>query len=357
MSRARDLGSLINSSAAGKNFIINGGMDIWQRGTTHTFAGTSYQYMPDRWRFVRGNFTTGATISRQITGDINNLPNLQYCARVQRDSGNTSTQYMEFATTLETANSIPLAGKTVTFSFYARKGANYSEVNSNISVIAIYGTGTDQSQENFTSRTGFIGTNVTLTTTWQRFSFTGNINAAAKGIGFLTAYTPTGTAGAADYFEITGIQLEAGSVATPFCLAGGDVAGELAKCQRYYETNYPAGLAPGFNMPNSGTDFASISLSAKMGVTGTTGSNRSRSEARVFAVQKRSTPSVQYWDWVGNLSRYSGGNFDGSRSNDNLTVDAYGGPGVSDKAIAFQTVSASSSIVFASVMWAASAEL
>lgn len=224
------------------NPVINGGFDIWQRGTSIA-ATAAYFYNADRWLFVRGGFATGATISRQTTSDTTNLPNIQYAARVQRNSGNTSTAYLELSQTIETANSLPFVGKTVTLSFYARRGANYSEANNALVASFVYGTGTDQSVQNFTSLTSIASSVVGLTTTWQRFVINATIATAATELAMLFAYTPTGTASTNDYFEITGVQLDLGtytaSSAPAFRRSGGTLAGELAACQRYYWRTTP----------------------------------------------------------------------------------------------------------------------
>jgi hypothetical protein len=129
-----------------------------------------------------------------------------------------------------------MAGKAVTFSFYARKGANFSGASSQISISLRTGTGTDQN----VLLTGYVAQAIpitltpTLTTTWQRFSGTATIAAATTEMGIYTDFTPVGTAGAADYYEITGVQVELGSTPTTFSRAGGTIQGELAACQRYY---------------------------------------------------------------------------------------------------------------------------
>ena len=223
------------SMAAGKNFIINGGLDIWQRGTSIALTSAN-TYCVDR--FIASANTSGAaTVSRQVTGDTTNLPFVQYCARFQRNSGNTATGIHYFNQPIETINSIPLAGKTVTVSFYARAGANFSSSGNVLTATLISGTGTDQSY--LTAWTGaatVATTNATLTTTWQRFQFTGTVATTATELTLPFQYTPTGTAGANDYYEVTGVQLEVGSVATTFKRsngAGGTIQGELAACQRY----------------------------------------------------------------------------------------------------------------------------
>ena len=227
------------SMAGGKNALINGGMDIWQRGTTTTGATSSSNgFAADRWQIYRGGFAAGSTITRQATGDTTNLPFIQYAARIQRDSGNTSTASLEFSQNLETSMSIPYSGKTITMSFYARKGANFSAASDLLFAGLRNGTGTDQQG---TTGAGYTGNNtviyqsVTLTTTWQRFSVTATIPSNSTEFYTNFGYTPVGTAGAADYYEITGVQVEVGSVATQFTRAGGTIQGELAACQRYYQ--------------------------------------------------------------------------------------------------------------------------
>lgn len=229
----------INPSAqvAGKNAVLNSAFDIWQRGTSISIAGnTGYAsaYCADRWNLP--TFTNGAsTVSRQSVGDSTNLPNIQYCARIQRNSGQTATGGLQFNQSLENQNSIRFAGQTVTFSFYARKGANYSAASDTLGVYVSSGTGTDQSVIlGFTGNSVIINTTCTLTSTWQRFTFTGTVPSTATQLGFYLQHNPVGTAGANDYFEVTGVQLEVGSVATPFSRNSTTIAGELAVCQRYF---------------------------------------------------------------------------------------------------------------------------
>jgi hypothetical protein len=217
------------SRAAGKNGVINGAFDIWQRGTTS--ATTAFAYTADRWL---KNSATHYGASRQVTGDTTNLPTVQYCARVQRTASSAVTTLIEFTTPFETTNSIPYAGQTITYSFYARRGANYSSASNILSSSVYTGTGTDQTVFGYTGLTQAVTGNATLTTTWQRFSYTGTLSAATNELSVYFAYTPTGTAGAADFFEVTGVQVELGSVATTFSRTGGTIQGELANCQRYY---------------------------------------------------------------------------------------------------------------------------
>jgi hypothetical protein len=241
MTRARDLsndeansGGATPPFVAGKNIFINGALQIWQRGTSfNATTGTTTAYSADRWTWWGGNSST--LVTRQATGDTTNLPNIQYCARIARPSGNTGTLATYFGQAVETINSIPLAGKTVTVSYYARAGANMSN-SAILQPVLVSGTGTDQNYIH-SAWTGFgivaSGT-TTLTNTWARYSFTGTVPANCTELTFQSYWIPTGTAGANDYYEITGIQLEVGSVATPFTTASGSIGGELALCQRYY---------------------------------------------------------------------------------------------------------------------------
>ena len=257
-------GVSVNENIAGKNLVINGGMDIWQRGTS--FANLYNTYTADRWQNYSG--VTGITLSQVASG----LTGFSYALRSQRNSGGTSTGTMYVGQSLESVNSIPFAGKTATFSFYARCGSNFSPTGSQITATLQYGTGTDNNiYSGFTGGTAIVTAATTLTTSWQRFTYTSTFASTSTQIGFYFSSVPTGTAGANDYFDITGVQLEIAPQATPFSRAGGSIGGELALCQRYY-------------WQNGGSSYCSFGLGY--------GANTTISNTHiVFPVSMRAAPS------------------------------------------------------------------
>jgi len=292
--------------------ILNGGFQIWQRGTASTAIGSG-TFLADRWQAARAGFAAGSSQSRQVTGDTTNLPNIQYCLRVQRDSGNTGTSVILVGQNIETVNSIPFAGKTVTLSFYARKGADYSAASNVLQTDFASGTGTDQNIITSGTLTGINSTltNHTLTGTWQRFTVTKNVDATATQLVVVFRDTPVGTAGTNDYFEVTGVQVELGSVATPFHTYAATIQGELAACQRYYYRN-TAGASLAIMSPPMGADSTS---SVDIGVN--------------LPVSMRTvlTSALEYSAIVINdgVTTYSGGTFSlvGGRSGSNFACVRY----------------------------------
>jgi hypothetical protein len=220
------LGQSVTTSS-GKNAIINGGFDVWQRGTSFTATGV---YTADRW-YTGTN--SGQTLTRQTTSDTTNLPTIQYCMRAQRNNATSNTNLVGISQSIETSNSIRFAGQAVTLSFYARKGANLSGT---VTATLYSGTGTDQRRDfgaGFTGEATVATSSPSLTTGWVRYTLAGTVAATATELAALIYFTPVGTAGAADYIEVTGVQLEIGTVTT-FARTGSGIQGELAACQRYY---------------------------------------------------------------------------------------------------------------------------
>ena len=218
-----------NVRSGRKNIIINGGIDVWQRGTS--FSHTSGKnFVCDRW-WVNPSSVTG-TQTQQASG----LDGANYALRIQRTENQTGTGLQYLQTELESADSMQFRGKKLTLSFYARKGANFSQSSSQLTSNVATGTGTDQSLINgFTGGTNALSQNNTLTTSWQRFSHTtGSVLASnVNQLAVQFTHSPAGTAGANDYYEITGVQLEVGEAATDFEYRS--YGEELALCQRYYE--------------------------------------------------------------------------------------------------------------------------
>ena len=228
MGISSSLGSsaLLPAGLGFRNLIINGDMNIWQRGTS--VAINTLGYTADRWYHQSYN---GAVISQQPTSDSTRLPSTRYCARVLRNSGVTAVNFMYFTQSMETSQSIKLAGQTATLSFWARAGAGIT--SSTFTARIVCGTGTDQNViAGYTGQANAFTQNFTLTTTWQKFVLTGNVPTTATEVAFVCGYTPVGTAPANDYFEITNVQLEQNYQPTPF--EHRPIGVELALCQRYY---------------------------------------------------------------------------------------------------------------------------
>jgi len=216
-----------------KNRIINGAMVIDQRNAGASVTGTAGgNYSLDRWQIFRTSSATGYTAQQQTSG----TGNFTNAIRVQRTNGNTSTEGIYLTQVVESYNCNNLSGLSVTLSFYARAGANYSATSSILSTRIVTGTTADQGITGVYAGTwaGYTSTdqNNTLTTSWQQFTQTVTLGSGVKELAVWFKETPVGTAGANDWFEITGAQIEVGSTATSFDYR--PYGTELALCQRYY---------------------------------------------------------------------------------------------------------------------------
>jgi hypothetical protein len=224
--------ALLPAGLGFRNVLINGGFDVWQRGTSPTaIASTSSSaFLADRWQATR--YASGSKQSQIFPS----LDGFRYGIRIQRDSGNTSTNVIYLSQSFEGDVAIKLANKPVALSFYARAGSNYSPTSSFLYVGLNTGTGSEANVV-YGTFAGLIppsiNSNVTLTTSWQRFTFIANIPSGTTQAGLLFSMSPTGTASTNDYFEITGVQLEQNLQPTPF--EQRPIGVELGLCQRYYE--------------------------------------------------------------------------------------------------------------------------
>jgi hypothetical protein len=210
-----------------KNRLINPAMSIWQRGTSISVGSASYTYTADRFKTYSANSATTVSQNTSVPSGF------QYSLKLQRPNANTGTSGLSSVQMIESSNCFDLAGQSVTLSFWAKAGANYS--GGNLTVQVLSGTVADQTGDPYawTGLSAPVNTTQAITTTWTRYSFTGTISSSALEIATAISFTPTGTAGADDSIYITGVQLEKGSTATSFDYR--PYGTELALCQRYYQ--------------------------------------------------------------------------------------------------------------------------
>jgi hypothetical protein len=234
----RTLGNAIDTSVwnvgfgqAGKNKIVNGDFSNWQRSTNATVTGTNY-FAPDR--FLAVYVAGGATVtwSRQTftpaAAPVAGYEG-QYFSRIAATSG-SGTTVMGLQQRIENVQTF--AGQTATLSFWAKADSAR--------------TITGLLEQNFGSGGSSLvlssASTTPITTSWARYSFTFSVaSISGKTIGtssYLSAYLylNTGQASGSPQLDIWGVQFEYGSKATPFQTATGTIQGELAACQRYFQT-------------------------------------------------------------------------------------------------------------------------
>jgi hypothetical protein len=270
-----------------KNRIINGIMSVWQRGTTfvNPSVGGSF-YTADRWGCNRAGDVTGATVSRSTSAPTG----FQYSLALQRTAANTNTAGVYLFYSSESSYTYDLAGQTVTLSFWARAGANYS--GGTLNTNAYSGTGTDQRVYAYTGSTTLVSYAPTLTTTWTQFSTTFTVPSNATEVGLQFYWTPTGTAGADDAVYITGVQLEKGSTATAFDYR--PYGTELSLCQRYFEKSYDQATLPG-----AVSVLGNGAIAPSSALAGSTAGNITGGMIIPFKVSKRATPTIVTYDYDG----------------------------------------------------------
>jgi hypothetical protein len=218
---AATLASINGGAIAGtRNRVINGGMAIDQRnaGASQTFtAAAALAYSVDRWYgYCTGANVTGQRVQGATVGQF-----------YYRFTGAASVTAIGFGQRIEQLNSADLAGTTATLSVDLA-----NSVLTSVTWTAFYATtadtfGTLASPTRTQIATGTFTVNSTVT----RYSTNISVPAAATTgieIVFTVGAQTSGT------WTIGNVQLEAGSVATPF--ERRSYGQELALCQRYYET-------------------------------------------------------------------------------------------------------------------------
>ena len=199
-------------------------------GAISTPISTTPTYFPDRF-FAAGAASTAILMAAVADSSV---AGFNQSLKFSRQSGSSSTATIYLGQVLETLDSLRLQNQTVTLSFWARSGANYS--GGPISAQVVSGSGVNQSaanlvSSNWPSQLNVVSAQQILSTSMVRYQFSGVVPSTASQVGVLLSYTPSGTAGADDSIYVNGVQLEIGGSASPFEHIDAQVALEI--CQRY----------------------------------------------------------------------------------------------------------------------------
>jgi len=249
-----------------RNMIINGGMQVFQRATSAVAAGNPTYDTVDRFRF-REN-TDGAYTSQKYNMSLAEINTTGHATALQlncttADTSIASGQYAYIATTVEAQNCQHLQygtanAKTLTLSFWVKSNktgtytVNVRKQDTTQYIVPIeYTISTADTWEKktinisptagstslITSSAGVItndngeGLQIGWSLIWGSDYHATN-NTWSSGNSYSTSNQVNWMDSTSNNFYLTGVQLELGSVATPF--EHRSYADELRMCQRYY---------------------------------------------------------------------------------------------------------------------------
>jgi hypothetical protein len=204
-----------------RNALYNGDMRISQRGSS--FVNPSGQYTLDRW-YIQGYGAVGNGTVSQIQSGLAN-----FSSAFQLVTTSTTTGNWMISQSLETRDVVRFQGQTVTVSFWYRIPVSFTAT---WSPALFWTTAVDTSITNGIAGTpnGAGSGNMPNTTAWTYTQFQAFVPSTAQALSVIFSTYNNVVNGAT--IQITGLQLEKGTVATPFEVR--PYATELALCQRYY---------------------------------------------------------------------------------------------------------------------------
>jgi hypothetical protein len=291
-----------------KNRIINGAMVIDQRNAGTATANTISGYTVDRWAVFQS--TTGKLIAQQNAGSVTPPAGFKNYLGVTSQSAYSvsSTDYYAIVQRIEGFNMADLnwgsaSASTITISFWVRSsltgtfGGAIRNDTYNYNYPFSYTVSVANTWEQKTVTVAgptsgtWLSTNGTGIDLWfglgvgATYSATAGSWTTTSAISSSTGATSVvGTNGAT--FFITGVQLEKGSTATSFDYR--PYGTELALCQRYYEKSFEIGTAP----TSAGSAAGAFEFAQQVAA-----STQQYGPSCKYAVQKRASPTVTFYNW------------------------------------------------------------
>ena len=224
-----------------RNLIINGSMQVAQRGTSISYNNESKYSALDRWL---GSISDTGSVSQQsfTVGQTDVPTEPKNYMRIATTSGSYTKSIFQRIEDVRNG-----AGQTLTISFYAKNNSG----TPTLELIASQKFGSGGSSDVDTT----IQSSIALTSSWTKYSYSftlPSISGKTIGINDNLQFRFNISAGISET-DFAQVQLEVGDVATPF--EHRSYGEELSACQRYYQRGFHYGSAFGLNNANNATWF------------------------------------------------------------------------------------------------------